>query len=241
MATLIDQDVTSSAPIGRIRPHVPCRHPVEIWTSSAVLAGYLELPFDARGLVIIANGDGDHIWDEMNARVAALIAERGFATLIVDLLTPAEAAEDAETSSLRFDRTFLAARLAKVARWARERPSLRCLPVAYLASGLCAGAALAAASVTNDVHAVICCAAQVDRRGLRLDLVNAPVLLLVGDKDLAHIEANRELERHLRCVAHLGLLPGSRHTLDDKTSGWFVARAVEAWFDQLRTPTELAG
>jgi len=240
MNALLKPDATSSNSIGRIRSRVSCRHEVEIWTSAARLAAYVELPRDARGLVIVANGDGDHVWAAANARIATVLAERGFATLVVDLLTPTEAAEDAETSSLRFDPAFLGARLDDVTRWASARPGFQRLPIAYLTSGLCANAALAAASISDEVNAVICRAAHVQLDAIRLERIKAPVLLLVGDLDVAHIQSNRDLVRRLRCDAHFGLIRAATHMMDDPRSTAFIARAVDAWFDQLRRPAALA-
>jgi dienelactone hydrolase len=228
-------------PVGQIRSQIGCRHPVEIWTTSVRLDGYLELPRNPRSLVIIANGDGDHTWDNANARVAALLADAGFATLVVNLLTRDEAAEDAETSALRFDARFLAERLVKVTRWAKARPALQGLSIEYLARGLCAGAALAAAAVTDEATAVVCCAARVELASIRLDRLDAAVLFLVGDRDVAHIGLNIGLLRRLHCEARLELVRHGTHLLDDAAACAIVAREAASWFARVKCPAELAG
>jgi len=241
MSALTEHEAELTEAVGQIRSQVGCRHPVEIWTNSVRLEGYLELPRAPRSLVIIANGDGDHRWDNANARVAALLADAGFATLIANLLTPSEAAEDAETSELRFDQRFLAERLVKVTRWAKARPALQGLSIGYLARGLCAGAALAAAAVTDEATAVVCCGAQVDLPSIRFDRLDAPVLFLVGDRDVAHIGLNLGMLRRLRCEARLELVRNGTHLLDDAAACATVAHEAAAWFARVKSRAALAG
>src|SRR5438067_519686 len=88
-------------------PQLSTSVPVQIPVGGATLRGRLTLGNAARGLVIIGNGDGDHVYDATNAYVARRLCECGFAALVVDLLTPHEAVEDAETSGLRFHQGLL--------------------------------------------------------------------------------------------------------------------------------------
>src|SRR3954470_23187218 len=101
-------------------PQITATLPVQIPIGSMMLRGRLALRPNARGLVIVANGDGDHLYDDTNEYVARRLCGAGFATLVVDLLTPNEAAEDAETSSLRFHQGMLASRLVRIAQWSRS-------------------------------------------------------------------------------------------------------------------------
>jgi putative phosphoribosyl transferase len=202
----------------------------QIPVGSINLRGRLLLADNARGLVIVANGDGDHLYDETNAFVARQLAEAGFATLAVDLLTPAEAVEDAETSALRFHQSLLASRLVKVTHWLRSRPVFRALDIGYFASGLCAGAALAAASVAATVGAVVCRGARVDLVVPQIQSVRAPVLLLVGDRDTAHLAASRGAYWLLPDSARLEVIPNAGHLLDDLLALERVVDEAERWF-----------
>jgi len=203
---------------------------VLIPVDAAYLHGRLSLSEHARGLVIIANGDGDRLYDATNAYVARRLAELGFGTLIVDLLTPNEAAEDAETSALRFHQSLLATRLVKITQWVRARLVFRGLEIGYFASGLCAGAALAAASVSGNVRSVVCRGARVDLVVPRLRGVRAAVLLLVGAHDSAHINASRGAFWLLPDSARLEVLPNAGHLLDDPETLERVARSSAEWF-----------
>lgn len=194
------------------------------------LRGQLMLGDSARGLVIVANGDGDHVYDETNAFVAQRLCDAGFATLLVDLLTPNEAAEDAETSALRFHQGLLASRLVRVAQWVRSSPVFSGLEVGLFASGLCAGAALAAASVSTAIRAVVCRGARVDVVVPQLHRVGAEVLLLVGERDTAHLSASRGAYWLLPETAQLEVLPNAGHLLDEPEVLAEVAREAEQWF-----------
>ena len=203
---------------------------MQIPVGSIYLRGRLQLADSPRGLVIIANGDGDHLYDETNAYVARQLAAAGFATLSIDLLTPSEAVEDAETSALRFHQSLLASRLVKVTHWLRSRAVFRDLEIGYFASGLCAGAALAAASVAATVGAVVCRGARVDLVVPQIQNVRAPVLLLVGQRDTAHIAASRGAYWLLPQSARLEVIPNAGHLLDDLVALEQVTEEAERWF-----------
>ena len=202
---------------------------VRIPIGSVILSGRLAVPEAARGLVIVANGDGDHIYDRGNAHVASCLADAGFATLLVDLLTPLERVEDAETSELRFNEILLASRLVRLAAWSRSQAPLRDLAIGFLTGGPCAGAALAAARVSGIPRAVVCRGAQIDPAPTPLR-VDADVLLLVGERDAAHLKATRELLARLPASARLYTVPDASHALDEPHVRSRVAHLAEDWF-----------
>jgi len=211
-------------------PELTATMNVRIPIGSFSLNGRLVMGSEARGLVIIANGDGDHLYDETNAFVARRLIACGFATLTVDLLTPNEAIEDAESSSLRFHQGLLASRLVKVTRWARARFVFSGLEIGLFASGLCAGAALAAASVSADIRAVVCRGARVDVVVPQLHHVRGEVLLLVGERDTVHLDASRGAFWLLPETARLEIVPNAGHLLDSPEALALVAREAERWF-----------
>lgn len=203
---------------------------VQIPVGSIQLNGQLMLGKAARGLVIVANGDGDHLYDQTNAYIARRLCDAGFATLVVDLLTPNEAVEDAETSALRFHQGLLASRLVKVTQWVRAGVAFSGLEIGLFASGLCAGAALATASVCSGVRAVVCRGARVDVVVPQLHRVRSEVLLLVGERDTAHLSASRGAYWLLPESARLEVLPNAGHLLDEPETLNEVARQAERWF-----------
>ena len=203
---------------------------VQIPVGAVHLRGRLMLGQAARGLIIVANGDGDHVYDETNAYVARRLCAAGFATLVVDLLKPNEAIEDAETSALRFHQGLLASRLVKVTQWVRAGVVFSGLEIGLFASGLCAGAALATASVSSAVRAVVCRGARVDVVVPQLHRVRSEVLLLVGERDTAHLNASRGAYWLLPESARLEVLPNAGHLLDEPNALEEVARQAERWF-----------
>lgn len=205
---------------------------VQIPAGEVTLRGRLMFGRLARGVVIIANGDGDHLYDATNAYVAQRLRDVGFAPLIVDLLTPEEAVEDAETSALRFHQALLASRLVKVTQWVRAGLTFSGLEIGLFASGLCAGAALAAASVSRSLRAVVCRGARVDVVVPQLHRVRAEVLLLVGERDSAHLSASRGAYWLLPETAQLEVMPNAGHFLDEPEVLEGVARLAERWFSR---------
>jgi len=201
------------------------------------LDGVLHLPAEPRGLVIVANGDGDHLFDRGNEAISSALAKAGFAVLIVNLLTPAELAEDADTSALRFDTLILAARLGRITTWAASQPDLALLEIGYLASGLCAGAALAASAVRPDVRSVVCRSPRVTANRL-IDGVRGAVLLLAVEHDSATQRESCAALLRLPSSARLEIVPGAHHLIDEPDAVDAAAALVEEWFAKTLAPEE---
>ena len=214
----------------RSLPDLTATMAIQIPVGAVDLRGQLMLGPAARGLIIVANGDGDHLYDETNAYVARRLYAAGFATLVVDLLTPNESVEDAETSALRFHQGLLASRLVKATQWVRSGVVFSGLEIGLFASGLCAGAALATASVSSAIRAVVCRGARVDVVVPQLHRVRSEVLLLVGERDTAHLSASRGAYWLLPESAQLEVLPNAGHLLDEPATLEEVARQAERWF-----------
>jgi len=222
-------------------PQMTASLSVHVPIGTVTLPGRLSLGQNARGVVIIAKGDGDHLYDETNAYIARRLSAAGFATFVVDLLTHDEASEDAETSALRFHQGLLATRLVKTVQWVRAALTFSGLEIGLFASGLCAGAALAAASVSADVRAVVCRGARVDLVVPRLHRVRSEVLLLVGERDTAHMDASRGAYWLLPDTADLEIVPDAGHLLDDRDALDVVAAKAERWFGRTLTHAAVSG
>ena len=118
----------------------------------------------------------------------------------------------------------------RVVRWVRARLTFSDLEIGVFASGLCAGAALAAASVSSDIKAVVCRGARVDVVVPQLHNVRGEVLLLVGERDTAHVDASRGAYWLLPESAELSVVPNAGHLLDEPDALDLVAREAEGWF-----------
>lgn len=98
--------------------------PVQIRAGAALLDGDLTVPPDALGLVVFAHGSGSSRFSSRNRAVATALVRAGFATLLLDLLTPAEEAIDERTREYRFDIARLAHRVVAAIDWAKGVPAL---------------------------------------------------------------------------------------------------------------------
>ena len=96
------------------------------------LAGDLAVPSEASGVVVFAHGSGSSRRSPRNRLVAAQLQSAGLATLLMDLLTPAEELQDEESGGrLRFDIEFQARRLEAASTWLAGSPETDQLRLGY--------------------------------------------------------------------------------------------------------------
>src|SRR6185503_10565300 len=121
-------------------------------------------------------------------------------TLLFDLLTPAEATEDAQTSHLRFNMGLLTQRLVCAAHWIAEEDEARHLRLGFFGASTGGGAALvAAADLGKTIGAVVSRGGRPDLAGGALLRVKCPTLLIVGEHDEPVIGLNEEAYGMLAC------------------------------------------
>src|SRR5690348_16544390 len=106
-------------------------HPVEVRTGRAVLEGTLALPSAAPGIVVFAHGSGSSRHSPRNRFVARTLREAGLGTLLLDLLTADEEAEDVRTADYRFDIGLLAERVVGATDWLSVQEATAGLTVGY--------------------------------------------------------------------------------------------------------------
>jgi dienelactone hydrolase len=192
----------------------------------------LSLPLHARAVVLFAHGSGSSRFSSRNKRVASLLHERAFATLLIDLLTPNEEALDIHTGEFRFDIGRLAGRLIGASDWLEREPATAKMPLAIFGASTGGGAALvAAAQLPERVAAVVSRGGRPDLAGDALSRVQAPTLLIVGGNDEAVIELNREALAQLRAPARLEIIPGATHLFEEPGALDEVARHAAAWIE----------
>src|SRR6185436_9941099 len=100
-----------------------------IASSGARLAGDLDVPAGAHGVVVFAHGSGSSRHSRRNQLVARRLHEAGLATLLMDLLTEGEESADVVSAHLRFDVALLARRVAGATEWLSREPRTRGLPI----------------------------------------------------------------------------------------------------------------
>jgi putative phosphoribosyl transferase len=206
-------------------------HEVRVRIGEAELGGSLGVPPGARGLVIFAHGSGSSRFSPRNRAVARALREAGLGTLLFDLLSPEEEAEDEVTGALRFDIGFLARRLLEVTEWVARQPGLADLRRGYFGSSTGAAAALVAAALHPEgIHAVVSRGGRPDLAMPVLERVKAPTLLIVGGDDTEVLELNEEALTRLEGLKELQVIPGATHLFEEPGALEQVARYAADWF-----------
>jgi dienelactone hydrolase len=213
------------------------RRRVPVKVGPYVLRPRLTLPESPRGLVLVASASGDRTYERVNRTVAASLRDAGFATVEADLLTREETVDDAETSAARFDLDLIAARVAAVLTSVKEIPAVQDLEVGMFAAGPCAAGVLVAAADRPDLIAsVVCRSGRPELAAGALAHVSAPVLLLLGERDIAHHDEHRLAMTLLPARSRLEIIPGGRHLLDRPADVRRVAELSASWFGDTLAP-----
>ena len=206
---------------------------VTVSLGPTMLAGDLAVPARARGIVLFAHGSGSSRFSPRNRQVARALQRARLATLLLDLLTRAEAALDARTAHLRFDIPLLAGRLAGVADWLASDRRTRALPLGLFGASTGASAALiTAAERPGLVRAVVSRGGRPDLAGPALGAVAAPTLLIVGGRDAPVLDLNQLALADLVAAAarELVVVPGATHLFEEPGALGEVARLAAEWF-----------
>ena len=205
---------------------------VRLPVGPVTLDGDLSIPAGATSLVLFAHGSGSSRLSPRNIQVARGLQEAGLATLLFDLLTQEEGAEDAFTGHLRFDIELLARRLLGVTDLVANGFGGRAWRVGYFGASTGAAAALIAASRRPEtVHAVVSRGGRPDLAGSALSAVQAPTLLIVGEYDRVVIDLNRDAFERLWCIKRLDIVPRATHLFEEPGALEEVTRLARGWFE----------
>ncbi len=201
---------------------------VVIASGGARLEGMLVLPENAGSVVAFAHGSGSSRFSPRNNYVAGILNNAGFATLLLDLLTP----EEDRDYDMRFDIDLLARRLVAATSWIASQADTKLFKIGYFGASTGAAAALKAASALGDkISAVV-------SRGGRPDLASdeelahvvSPTLLIVGGLDDIVIELNQRAYLSLNCMKEMKIVPGASHLFEEPGTLEAVAFEAENWF-----------
>ena len=207
---------------------------VEVIAGRVRLAGHLTVPEGAKGIVVFAHGSGSCRHSPRNRYVAAVLNRAGLGTLLFDLLTRDEEANRANM----FDIGLLARRLVDVTRWLQAQPDLRGLRIGYFGASTGAAAALcAAAEPGTHAAAVVSRGGRADLAGSRLAAVAAPTLLIVGGRDDAVLDLNRQAQARLVCENRLAVVRGATHLFEEPGALEAAAELARDWFTNHLAPT----
>jgi len=208
--------------------------PVKGREADVVLEGDLVVPDGAGGVVLFAHGSGSSRHSPRNRYVAEVLNRAGFATLLLDLLTPEEEAAERLTRHLRFDIDLLADRLTSAADWLAQegQPTARLL-IGLFGASTGGGAALVMATARPLlIQAVVSRGGRPDLAADSLPLVQAPTLLIVGEWDEQVITLNQQAAEQMRSAPALRIeiVPGATHLFEEPGTLEEVARLATDWF-----------
>jgi dienelactone hydrolase len=205
--------------------------PAEIPVGRVTLEGSLGIPAGAQGIVVFAHGSGSSRHSPRNRYVAQVLRAGGLATLLIDLLTPAEETVDQVTAHLRFDISMLADRLVNATDWLSHKANTRHLAIAYFGASTGAAAALvAAAKRPGAVAAIVSRGGRPDLAGDALAQVQAPTLLIVGGRDKQVLERNQDALARLQVAKQLDVVPDATHLFEEPGALEQVAHLARDWF-----------
>jgi pimeloyl-ACP methyl ester carboxylesterase len=203
--------------------------------SSITLDGDLSGPPAPKGLIIFAHGSGSSRFSPRNRLVASELHRHGFATLLFDLLTEAEAADRTNV----FDISLLADRVGDALEWVRADAVASKLPIGLFGASTGAAAALvAAARFPEGVAAVVSRGGRPDLAGEALKDVAAPTVLIVGGRDFGVIELNEAALAQLECEKSIEIVPGATHLFEEPGTMEAVVELAAAWFASHLAPEQ---
>jgi len=207
---------------------------VVVRSGSARLPGTLDAGVDPAGIVVFAHGGGSSRLSPRNQTVARTLNARSLATLLFDLLTPAEALHRVNV----FDIALLGSRLAGAVAWL-EDSEVAGLPVGLFGASTGAAAALVAAASSPDaVAAVVSRGGRPDLAGAALAAVKAPTLLIVGSEDHRVLALNRRAAAQMTGRVSLEVVPGAGHLFEESGTLAAAARLAGDWFLAHLTPRD---
>jgi putative phosphoribosyl transferase len=203
------------------------------------LKGDLEIGENSRAVVAFAHGSGSSRHSPRNRHVASLLRTAGLGTLLFDLLTASEEADDAADARYRFDIDRLAERLVAATDWLAQQPRTRGRSIGYFGASTGAAAAIRAAVERADiVGAVVSRGGRPDLAGNALGRLRAPTLLIVGGDDEPVIGLNEKAAAKIRAPKRLEIIRGATHLFEEPGALQEVARLAREWFAAHLIPKE---
>jgi putative phosphoribosyl transferase len=210
---------------------------VEIPVSGILLYGDLFIPPGADAIVIFAHGSGSSRFSERNRYVARRLQEKGYATLLFDLLTE----EENHEYFYRFQIELLSKRLIKVTEWIAGEILTTNMAIGYFGANTGAAAALiAAAELPDKVLAVVSRGGRPDLAPGALNKVQAAVQLLVGGKDPVVLDLNQKAFDEIESPSELTIIHGASHLFEESGKLEEVTDYALGWFGKyLKTEVPL--
>jgi len=191
------------------------------------LEGELTFPERPLGLIIFAHGSGSSRFSPRNRLIAKFLNLNGFGTFLFDLLTEKED----QDYKCQIDIELLSKRLEVMTRYLMELPKTKILPFAYFgASTGAASAMIAASKLQNKIKAIVSRGGRPDMANGHLQNVNAPTLLIVGQRDVQVLALNQQAFDEMEGTKNLKIIDGATHLFEEHGTMEQVADLSLDWF-----------
>ncbi len=205
---------------------------IHVSVNGVMLTGIIQSTEPIKGIVLFAHGVSSSRFSPVNRFVADRLTDMGIASVLIDLLTPGE-------RSLSKQRNFqaniqlIASRLICISKWIQQDETLKEFPQGIFGTNISAAAAISAAIEEKDaVSALVLSNARPDQIKDFLPHVNAPTLLIAGDKDRAQLQLNQEIVQTLGTMHRLEIIEGTTHDTHNPKVLEQIADHARQWFLQ---------
>ena len=207
---------------------------LQVPVDAVLLSADLTIPADAQSLILCPYCLGNDHSQKRNASVVRCLNEKGYATLLVDLLTDREEDEDRLVKELRFNIPLLSHRLLGVHDWVVNQEELSSLPIHLLGWSTSAAASIVAGTELRDsMRSIISMGGRPDLAGESLKRIEAPVLLLFGDADHGIIEVNERAFEELAFEKKMDRIEGAGHFFEEQGTLQKALKHISLWIQKM--------
>lgn len=205
---------------------------IRLAAAGASLQATLQAPPSPRGVVVFAHGSGSSRFSPRNRQVAEGLHAAGLATVLLDLLTPEEEAEDRRTSQWRFNLPLLGQRLTGAVDGLHEEAiGMASVSVGLFGASTGAAAALITASERPEtIRALVSRGGRPDLAFDALPRVRCPTLLIVGERDREVLALNARASKVLTAPHRLVIVSGASHLFEEPGALEAVTTLAKDWF-----------
>jgi len=202
----------------------------DVPSDGCLLCGTLEVPANARNIIIFAHGLTSDSLSPRDRLVARALFNRGFAVLLPDL-TISGADQVARCANDPESILQTATQLVTCIDWLTSSAATCGLRIGLFGAGSGAAAAMiAAAQRPSDVHAVVSLGGRPDLAEHLLSEVQVPTLMLAGSKDNEGQGHNRKAGMRMRRKPMLELIHGATHLFREPGKLEQVISICFLWF-----------
>jgi dienelactone hydrolase len=200
---------------------------VEILFQNTKLRGDLEIPDKAIGIIIFTQEDEGRKQNFRNVFITRELNEIGLATLKIDLLNEEENKE--KNNRLNID--LLTERLIGVTKWCMGREETQGLKIGYWGTSVGSAAVLSAAAYWGTkIKAVVSLEGRTDLAMEELDLIEAPLLLIVEGENREVVDVNRKAYIKTGCIKKMETISGATLLLEGKDLLEKITELTKNWF-----------